>query len=98
LLTAPDLDDLVYWADITMVRSIRFAHRGAHEAPAIQLTLLIEASKDPALIPRLIGCGFGARCRYRRGTRRFTLFPAVVRGAPGVGRRKFVSAPSTSIR
>ncbi len=53
--TAPDLDDLVYWADIIdgalypdSATAVRM------EAPAIQLTLLIEATKDPALIPRLI--------------------------------------------
>ena len=52
---APDLDDLVKWADI--VDGAQYADSATAvrmEAPATKLTLVIEASKDDGLLPRLI--------------------------------------------
>jgi hypothetical protein len=52
---ASDLDDLVYWADIidgALYHSSASAVR--MEAPAMKLALVVEATKDATLIPRLI--------------------------------------------
>src|SRR5271167_4309625 len=53
--TAPDLDDLVCWADI--VDGALYADSATAvrmEAPATKLTLVIEASDDKTLLPKLI--------------------------------------------
>ena len=52
---APDLGDLIHWADI--VDGALYADSATAvrmEAPATKLTLLIEASDDKTLLPRLI--------------------------------------------
>jgi len=53
--SAADLDDLIYWADIIDGALYESSASAVHmEAPAMKLTLVVEATKDPTLIPRLI--------------------------------------------
>ncbi len=52
---APDLAELIEWADIIDGAQYPDAATAVRmEAPAMQLTLVIEATPDPALLPRLI--------------------------------------------
>ena len=52
---APDLDDLIHWADIIDGAQYPDASTAVRmEAPATKLSLVIEAAKDPGLLPRLI--------------------------------------------
>lgn len=55
--TAPDLDDLVHWADV--IDGAQYPDpRTAVElgAPAMKLTLVIESSKGSDVVQRIIGC------------------------------------------
>ncbi len=52
---APDLDDLIYWADIIDGALYPDAATAVRmEAPAVKLALVIEACSDPGLLPKLI--------------------------------------------
>jgi hypothetical protein len=54
--TAPDLEDLVTWADIVDGALYESAQAAVEmQAPAMQLTLAIEGSKGPNLVQKIIG-------------------------------------------
>ncbi|MEO8025911.1 MAG: phosphoesterase [Bryobacteraceae bacterium] len=54
--TAPDLDDLVKWADIIDGAQYADAHEAVElRAPAPQLTMVIEAAKGSEIVQKIIG-------------------------------------------